>query len=101
LKLLLASFGQLDFHIVDEGNGCFVIGLVMNDVIKVDQVGFMGAEEIIAGQAVFDLFQDTGKQEFFATCGNDLSIPASGNATKNLFHPENFDSPGGFNRYFR
>ena len=58
LEILLATFGQLNFHVVLEGDGCLVIVLVMNDVIEVDQVGFMGAEEIIARQAVFDLFQD-------------------------------------------
>ena len=58
LEILLAAFGQLDFHIVHESDGFFVIVLVMNDVIEVDQVGFMGAEEIFARQAVFDLFQN-------------------------------------------
>ena len=85
MEILLAAFGQLDFYIVHEGDGCFVIALVMNDVVEVDQVRLMGAEKTIARQAVFDFFQDLGEHVFFAGCGNDFGIPASGNAIKNLF----------------
>ena len=85
MEILLATFGQLDFYIVYEGDGCFVIVLIMNDVVEVDQVRFMCAEKTIARQAVFDLFQDLGEHIFFTRCGNDLGIPASGDAIKNLF----------------
>jgi len=30
----------------------------MNDMIEVDQVGFMSAEKVVARQAILDLFQD-------------------------------------------
>ncbi len=85
MEILLAAFGQLDFHIVHEGDGCFVIGLVMSNVVEVDQVRLMCAEKTIARQAVFDLFQNLCYYIFFTSCGNDLGIPATGNATKNLF----------------
>ena len=100
LEVLLSALGQLDFDVVLEGDGCLVVVLVMNEVIKVDQVGFVCAEEILARQAAFDLFQDLCQHVFFPRCGNDFGIPASCDATKDLFHPENLDSPGGFNRYF-
>ena len=59
LEILFTALGQLDFHIIYEGNRCFVVILVMNDVVEIDQVGFMGAEEILAWQAILDLLQDT------------------------------------------
>jgi hypothetical protein len=59
LEILFTALSQLDSHIVYEGNRCFMINLVMNDVVEIDQVGFMGAEEIFAWQAILDLFQDT------------------------------------------
>ena len=89
------------FHIVYQGDGGFVVTIVMSDVIEVDQVGFVGAEEIFAGKAIFDLFQYTGKQVLLSTGGNDPGIPAMSNAAKDLVHPEKLDSPGGLNRYFR
>ena len=48
LEILLAAFGQRDFHVVHQGDWCFVIVVVMGNVIEVNQVGFMGAEEILA-----------------------------------------------------
>ncbi len=100
LEILLATFGQLDFDVILESDGSLVIILVVNEVIKVDQVGFVGAEEILAWQAAFDLFQDLCQHVFFPRCGNDFGVPAPGNATKDFFHPEKLNSPGGFNRYF-
>jgi len=70
-----------------------VVILVINDVVEIDQVGFMAAEKIFARQAVFDLFQDLCERIFFTRCGNDLGIPASGNATKNLLHTKKLNSP--------
>lgn len=75
--------------------------LIMNYVVKVDKVGFVGAEKILTGQAIFNILQNAGKKVFFSTCGDYSCVPASGNATKNLFHAEKLDSPGGFDRYFR
>jgi hypothetical protein len=100
LKVLLTAFGQLDFHIVHQGDGCAGIIMVMGDVIEVDQVGLMGAEKALAFKAAFDLLQDFGKHVFFASGSDDLGIPASGNATKDLVPSEKLDSPGGLNRYF-
>jgi len=71
----------------------------MCDMIEVNQVRFMGTEEILAFQAVFDLFQDTREHEIFTVGGNNLGISAMGNATKDLFSSEELGSPGGFNRY--
>ena len=59
MEILFTALGQLDSHIIYEGNRCFVVILVINDVVEIDQVGFMAAEKIFARQAVFDLFQDT------------------------------------------
>ena len=101
MKIFFSTFSQLDFYVVHQGDWSIVVGLVMCDVIEVDQVGLMGTEKIFVFQAVFNLLQDTRKHERFTISSNNLGIPAVGNATKNLFHPENFDSPGGFNCYFR
>jgi hypothetical protein len=101
LEILFTALGQLYFYVVPEGDWCVVVVLVMSEVIQVDQVGFMGAEESIARQAVFNFFQDLGEHVFSACGGNDLGIPALSDATKNIFHPEKFDSPGGLNRYFQ
>ena len=47
LKFFFAAFGQLNLHIVRKGDWCLVIVLVMSNVIKVDQVGFVGTKKII------------------------------------------------------
>lgn len=53
-----------------------MVVVVVGDVVEVDQVGFVGAEEIFARQAIFDLFQDTGEHVFLATDSNYPGIPS-------------------------
>ena len=80
LELLFTTFSQLDFHIVCQGDRCFVVGLVMCDMIEIDQVGLMCTEKIFAFQAAFDLFQYTGEHEIFSIGSDNPGIPALGNA---------------------
>lgn len=58
LKLLLSTLGQLDFHIIQQSDRGLVVVLVMNDVIQVDQEGFVGPIEIIVRQVAFDFLEN-------------------------------------------
>ncbi len=99
LKGFFPSFCKQDFSIVHQSNGRLVVVMVVYEMVQVDEVGFMGTKKILIGQAAFYIFQDARKKVFLSAGGNNLSIPSVGNAAKDIFHPQEFDSPGGLNRY--
>lgn len=100
LEGFFPSFGQQNLGAVYKCDGSIMVILVMCDVIQVDEVGFVGAEEIFAGEALFYIFQDTGQQVFFAVGCDYLGVPAMRNTAQDILHPQEFNSPGGLYCYF-
>ncbi|MFO7668193.1 MAG: hypothetical protein R6W31_00910 [Bacteroidales bacterium] len=47
-------------------NGSIMVVVVLGDVIEVDEIGLVGAKEIFAGQAIFNVFQNTVQEVLFS-----------------------------------
>ena len=59
LKFLFSPLGQLDFYIIQKSDWCFVVVLVMNNVIEVDKERLMRTIKIIVRQVTLDFLEDT------------------------------------------
>lgn len=99
LEGFFPSFGELDLAAIYQGNGGIVVVMVFYDVIHVDEVGLVGTEEMLAGKTVFYVFQNAGQKVLFPAGCDNLGIPPVRNAAQDVFHPQEFCSPGGLNCY--
>jgi len=58
MEILFPTLCQLDFYVVLEGDWGLVIVFVFNEMVEINEVRLMSAEEIFAWKAVLNLFQD-------------------------------------------
>lgn len=58
MKFLFTPFCEKNFHFVFQCNRVFATFLVVYEVVKVDEIGFVRSEEMLAREASLNLLQD-------------------------------------------